>query len=79
MSAQTRPHSLSAAAALLQCDAARLKALVADAVWEAERPSASSCVMPEPARRVLIELDGRLLTAERAPGSGDAWHLLLPV
>ena len=78
MSAQTASHSLAAAAALLECEPALLEELVGAAVREAERPSASSCIMPEPAIRVLIDLDGRLLAAERPAQGDDGWRLILP-
>ena len=77
MSVQTANYSLAAAAEILQCEQKLLEALIGDAVREAERPSANTCIMPEPATRVLIDLDGQMLAAERPLLGNDDWRLTL--
>jgi len=77
-SPSSAPHTLEEAAIALQQDRADLAGLIADAVYIAETPSASNCVLPGPALEVQIRVGGRLLTARRESERASDWRLLLP-
>lgn len=66
------------AAAALRRDPAEIERLIADAVYEAETPTADRCVLPGAPLAVQIRLGDRLLTAVRESERSDDWRLIVP-
>ena len=67
--------TIAAAAAQIGVDAAALNAAIADAVAEAERPTAAMCTLPGPALEVRAEIRGRLLLASRIDERSQEWRV----
>ena len=74
----TAPLPLADAAAALRHELADIERLIADAVYEAETPTADRCVLPGAPLAVQIRLGDRLLTAVRESERSDDWRLIVP-